>query len=136
MILHERIVTIEEDYEITEVEIDDSDLKNFIDLKYSAEEIIDIAKQLDKSISDSDLDAAYSVILTNFDSTADKDGENDIDSLKRWIEDEIYQNFDLEEGTFVPAIKVIFNLPREVIFNLVNNNKYNNNKYIIYTVKK
>lgn len=97
MILHERIVTIEEDYEITEVEIDDSDLKNFIDLKYSAEEIIDIAKQLDKSISDSDLDAAYSVILTNFDSTADKDGENDIDSLKRWIEDEIYQNFDLED---------------------------------------
>ena len=96
MILHERLVTIEEDYEITEVEMDDSDLINFINLKYNAEDIINIAKQLDKTVDDADLDYAYSVILNNFDN-ATEDGQKDVYALKKWIEDEIFQNFDLEE---------------------------------------
>lgn len=96
MILHERIVTIEEDYEITEVDIADSDLKNFIDLKYGAEDIINMAKQLDNKVGDADLDLAYSVILTNFDN-AIKGQNKDIDDLKQWIEDEIFNNFDLDE---------------------------------------
>ena len=40
MILNERIVTIEEGFETYEVDIEDSDLKNFMDLKYDAEDII------------------------------------------------------------------------------------------------
>ena len=96
MILLERIVTIEEDYEITEVDIDDSDLKNFMDLKYDAEDIINIAKQLDNKVGDADLDLAYSVILDNFDN-ATEDGAKDVYALKKWIENEIYDNFDLED---------------------------------------
>lgn len=95
MILNERIVTIEEGFETYEVDIEDSDLKNFIDLKYDAEDIINIAKQLDKKVGDSDLDLAYSVILSNFDN-ADTDAK-DITNLKQWIEDEIFDNFDIEE---------------------------------------
>ena len=96
MILHERKVTIEEDYEITEVDVDDADLKNFIDLKYDAEDVINIAKQLDKRVGDTDLDLAYTVILDNFDD-ATEEGHKDVYDLKKWIEDEIFQNFDLEE---------------------------------------
>ena len=95
MILQERIVTIEEGFETYEVDIDDTDLKHFIDMKYDAEDIINIAKQLDHKVGDADLDLAYSVILTNFDK-ADTDAK-DIASLKQWIEDEIFQNFDIEE---------------------------------------
>ena len=96
MILQERIVTIEEGFETYEVDIEDSDLKNFMDLKYDAEDIINIAKQLDKRVGDADLDLAYSVILDNFDD-ATEEGHKDIYSLKKWIEEEIFQNFDLEE---------------------------------------
>ena len=95
MILNDRIVTIEEGFETYEVDLEDSDLKNFIDMKYDAEDVINIAKQLDKKVGDSDLDLAYSVILSNFDK-ADTDAK-DIASLKQWINDEIFQNFDLEE---------------------------------------
>lgn len=95
MILNERIVTIEEGFETYEVDIDDSDLKAFIDLKYDTEDIINIAKQLDKKVGDSDLDLAYAVILSNFD-RADTDAK-DIEHLKQWINDEIFQNFDIEE---------------------------------------
>ena len=96
MILNERIVTIEEGFETYEVDIEDSDLKNFMDLKYDAEDIINIAKQLDKKVGDSDLDLAYSVILSNFDD-ATEEGSKDVYSLKKWIEDEIFQNFDIED---------------------------------------
>ena len=96
MILNERIVTIIEDYETTEVDINDEDLKNFIDLKYDAEDVINIAKQLDKKVGDADLDLAYSVILSNFDNATEEDAR-DVYNLKKWIEDEIFQNFDLEE---------------------------------------
>ncbi len=96
MILNERIVTIEEGFETYEVDIEDSDLKNFIDMKYDAEDVINIAKQLDKKVGDSDLDLAYSVILSNFDN-ATEDGAKDVHALKKWIEDEIFQNFDIED---------------------------------------
>lgn len=96
MILQERVVTIEEGFETYEVDIEDSDLKNFIDLKFDAEDIINIGKQLDKRVGDSDLDLAYSVILDNFDD-ATEDGHKDVYSLKKWIEEEIFQNFDLED---------------------------------------
>lgn len=96
MILHERIVTLQEDFETFEVDIDDSDLKNFIDLKYDAEDIINLGKQLDKKVGDADLDLAYSVIISNFDD-ADENSPKDLWDLKKWIEEEVYRNYDIED---------------------------------------
>lgn len=96
MILYEKMITINEDYESFEVEIDDSDFKNFIDLKYDAEDVINLAKQLDRKVSDSDLDLAYSVIIKNYDSIDDHSSK-DLQELKNWIEEEIYKNYEIED---------------------------------------
>ncbi len=93
--LNEKLYGIyNEDYKISEIEISDSDIHRFLDLKYDSEEIIDLAQQLNHKIDKSDLDAAYSEIINHFDEISDNNDMKDLVDLKDYLETQIRKNYE------------------------------------------
>ena len=87
--------TFNEDYESIETEVSDSDIHRYLDLKYDSEEIINLAQQFNPNIDNADLDAAYSEIINHFDEIEDNEDQEDLLSLKSYLENKIEENYQL-----------------------------------------
>ncbi len=89
-------ISIDEDYETVEVEVSDSDIHRYLDLKYDSEEIINLAQQFNHNIDNSDLDAAYAEIINHFDEISSNSDFKDLVNLNNYLEDQIYENYQAE----------------------------------------
>lgn len=89
--------TFNEDYESIETEVSDSDIHRYLDLKYDSEEIINLAQQFNPKINDSDLDAAYSEIINHFDEIENDNEQEDLISLRDYLEKNIEKDYNLED---------------------------------------
>lgn len=82
--------------EYEEVEVDDNDIKHYIDTYLTAEDVITYAKEIapemfkDKS---ADLDTAYDILVDEFD---EHDDIPDIKDLREYIEDMVQSNYQDE----------------------------------------
>lgn len=95
--LCEKLYTIiKEDYDTDEVEVSDSDIHRYLDLRYDSEEIINLAQQFNPKIDNADLDAAYSEIINHFDEISSKDGSKDLIDLNSYLEDQINKDYNIE----------------------------------------
>lgn len=70
-----------------EIEINGDDIKHWLDTEYTAKQIIDFAKEIEPKLKDNDLDAAYEVLIHDYD---------EIPELDDYIEDEIYKSVKYE----------------------------------------
>ena len=89
-------ISIDEDYETVEVEVSDSDIHRYLDLKYDSEEIINLAQQFNHNIDNSDLDAAYAEIINHFDEISSNSDFKDLINQNNYLEDQIYENYQAE----------------------------------------
>ena len=87
--------TFNEDYETVETEISDSDIHRYLDLKYDSEEIINLAQQFNPNIDNGDLDAAYAEIINHFDEIENDNEQEDLISLRSYLENTIEENYKL-----------------------------------------
>lgn len=88
-------ISINEDYETIEMEISDSDIHRYLDLKYDSEEIINLAQQLNHNIDNSDLDAAYAEIINHFDEVTSDNDHRDLHDLQNYLDNKIYENYQM-----------------------------------------
>lgn len=88
---------INEDYDLEdEIEVSDSDIHRYLDLKYDSEEIINLAQQFNHKIDKSDLDAAYAEIINHFDEISNDSEFKDLIDLKSYLDDEIQKDYSIE----------------------------------------
>lgn len=87
-------VKINEDYESIEMEISDSDIHRYLDLKYDSEEIINLAQQFNPNIGNADLDAAYSEIINHFDELLDNSEFEDLKELQKYLDGKIRDDYE------------------------------------------
>lgn len=89
-------INIDEDFETSEIEVSDSDIHRYLDLKYDSEEIINLAQQFNHNIDNSDLDAAYAEIINHFDEISSDDDFKDLVDLNNYLEDKINEDYSIE----------------------------------------
>ena len=89
-------IHIDEDYDTGEVEVSDSDIHRYLDLKYDSEEIINLAQQFNHNINNSDLDAAYAEIINHFDEISSNSDFKDLIDLNNYLEDKINEDYNIE----------------------------------------
>ncbi len=89
-------MNIKEDYEDVKIEVSDSDIHRYLDLKYDSEEIINLAQQFNHNIENSDLDAAYAEIINHFDEITSDNEFEDLKDLNNYLEDKIYEDYQSE----------------------------------------
>lgn len=91
--LYSMPLLINEDYELDEIEVSDSDIHRYLDLKYDSEEIINLAQQINPNIDKASLDAAYATIINSFDEIDPDRESEDLKELRNYLEDKIYDNY-------------------------------------------
>lgn len=84
-----------EDYDIIETEVSDSDIHRYLDLKYDSEEIINLAQQFNPKIENGDLDAAYAEIINHFDEIENNEEQEDLITLRSYLENTIKENYEI-----------------------------------------
>ena len=89
-------IPVKEDYDTAEVEVSDSDIHRYLDLKYDSEEIINLAQQFNDKIDNSDLDAAYAEIINHFDEIPSNSDFKDLVDLNHYLEDKINEDYNIE----------------------------------------
>ena len=89
-------INIDEDFETSEIEVSDSDIHRYLDLKYDSEEIINLAQQFNHNIDNSDLDAAYAEIINHFDEISSNNDFKDLVDLNNYLEDKINEDYSIE----------------------------------------
>ena len=89
-------INIDEDFETSEIEVSDSDIHRYLDLKYDSEEIINLAQQFNHNINNSDLDAAYAEIINHFDEISSNSDFKDLIDLNNYLEDKINEDYNIE----------------------------------------
>ena len=89
-------IHIDEDFETSEIEVSDSDIHRYLDLKYDSEEIINLAQQFNHNIDNSDLDAAYAEIINHFDEISSNSDFKDLVDLNNYLEDKINEDYSIE----------------------------------------
>lgn len=60
-------------YEVEEVLIDESAIKSYIDVKYDANEIINLARKIDDDIKKNDINTAYDILIDYYVETSSQD---------------------------------------------------------------
>ena len=96
--LYEKLyeIPVNEDYETAEIEVSDSDIHRYLDLKYDSEEIVNLAQQFNPNIDNADLDAAYAEIINHFDEVSSNSDFEDLIDLNDYLEDKINEDYDIE----------------------------------------
>ena len=89
-------IPVSEDFETSEIEVSDSDIHRYLDLKYDSEEIINLAQQFNHNINNSDLDAAYAEIINHFDEISSNSDFKDLIDLNNYLEDKINEDYNIE----------------------------------------
>lgn len=89
------------DIDVQEVLIREADLRHFIDIKYGLEDVITLAKQLDNSIKNADMEKSYEVLIDyfdEFDPDYDEPETEDIGKFCEYMTDCIYNSEYFDEA--------------------------------------
>lgn len=96
-LLNEKLYKVNEDYDTIEMEVSDSDIHRYLDLKYDSEEIINLAQQFNHEIGSSDLDAAYAEIIKHFDEIDDNNEFEDLIDLNKYLQTQIDKDYNVQK---------------------------------------
>lgn len=96
-LLNEKLYKVNEDYDTIEMEVSDSDIHRYLDLKYDSEEIINLAQQFNHKIDNSDLDAAYAEIIKHFDEIDDNNEFEDLIDLNKYLQNQIDKDYNVQK---------------------------------------
>ena len=94
--LNEKLYNIHIDEDYNEVEVSDSDIHRYLDLKYDSEEIINLAQQFNHKIDKSDLEAAYAEIINHFDEISQNSEFKDLVDLNKYLDDKIQEEYNIQ----------------------------------------